>query len=267
MRALITGARGTVGQALQAVLRARGVEVVAWDRAAVAVDDYAAMHQFIKGVAPDVLFHLAIGSQPTGQANESWLVNYQWPSELAWITRELGVRMVFTSSVMVFTDDAVGPFTVDTPPDAATGYGYEKRQAEARVRAQNPDAVVVRLGWQIGERSGSNNMLDFFERQMRDAGRITASDRWYPACSFLLDTATALATLAAGAPGLYQINSNTGWTFFDIASALNVAHGGRWQVIATSDFVYDQRMRDERLAVPPLSARLPQLASVPPKLG
>ena len=151
MKAIITGARGTVGSALSNHLTAQGHQVVPWDRAVVPIDQYQPMDDFVRRERPDVLFHLAIASRSTGVANESWLVNYEWASELAWITRQLGVRFVFTSSVMVFSDNAKGPFTVDSKPDATKGYGYEKRIAEQRVFFQNPDAVVARLGWQIGD--------------------------------------------------------------------------------------------------------------------
>jgi dTDP-4-dehydrorhamnose reductase len=260
MKALVTGANGTVGAALRKALEARGAKVVAWDRSRVPVDQYAPMEEFVRATAPDVLFHLAIASRGTGKPNEPWLVNYEWPSELAWITRQLGVKFVFTSSVMVFTDNARGPFTMESQPDAAEGYGHQKRMAEQRVLSQNPNATVVRLGWQIGDAPGSNNMIDFFERQMKEHGAIRASTQWLPACSFLDDTAQALLKLSSSAPGLYMIDSNERWSFYEIATALNKQHGNHWRVRATSDFVYDQRMIDPRVNAPPLKARLKTLA-------
>ena len=259
MKVLMTGANGTVGTVLRKHLTSRGAEVVAWDRGEVPVDDYHAMEAFVRRVQPEVLFHLAIASQNTGRENESWLVNYHWSSELAWICRMLGIVFVFTSTVMVFSDNAPGPFTIDSPPDAREGYGYEKRRAEERVGYQNPDARVLRLGWQIGEAPGSNNMIDFFEQKMREDGKIAASTRWYPACSFLPDTAAALAKVAGMSPGLYQADSNRRWNFFEIATALNQRHGNRWDIVSTDDFVYDQRMIDPRLNLPALSERLPEL--------
>src|SRR5882724_2031503 len=106
MKAIITGANGTVGSALVKFLQSQGHWVVVWDRAAVPIDRYQPMEDFVRREKPDALFHLAIASRSTGVPNESWLVNYEWSSELAWVTRQLGLRFVFTSSVMVFTDDA-----------------------------------------------------------------------------------------------------------------------------------------------------------------
>jgi dTDP-4-dehydrorhamnose reductase len=131
--------------------------------------------------------------------------------------------------------------------------------AEARVFHQNPDAIVARLGWQIGEAPGTNNMIDLFEKQMTASGHINASRKWFPVCSFVRDSAAALSWLATAKPGLYQINSNTRWNFFEIASALNEKHGRRWNIVANDDFVFDQRMIDPRIQIPSLQASLKTL--------
>lgn len=259
MKALITGAHGTVGAALVRRLGARGHAVAAWDRQIVPIDDYHAMEAFVRAEAPDVLYHLAIASRPTGRPNEAWLVHYEWSSELSWIARVLGVKLVFASTVMVFSDQARGPFTRGSAPDAAEGYGYEKLRAEGRVRHQNPDAVIARLGWQIGEAPGSNNMIDFLATRARELGRVPASTRWYPATSFLDDTVDALIGLAEMPPDVYMLDANERWTFYDIASALSRRHGGAWSVVPTDDFIFDQRMRDERVPMRSLKTRLPDL--------
>lgn len=262
-KALITGANGTVGKALTQYLQAQSVEVVAWDRSEVSIDDYYVMENYVREVQPDALFHLAVPSSATGRPNESWFVNYEWTSELAWITNVLGVSFVFTSTVMVFTDSVNGPFTPSSQPNAEAGYGYEKRVAEERVFHQNPNAVVARLGWQIGTKTGSNNMVDYLSRQMSDNGAVRASTRWYPACSFLADTSAALYRLAQSKPGIYLVDSNDQWTFHDIATALQTEHGHDWKIVATEDFVQDQRMLDSRVGMPKLAERLPSLLGEP----
>lgn len=259
MKAIVTGANGTVGSRMCEDLERHGVEVVRWDRGSVPVDDYWAMEGFVRSVAPDVLFHLAIASRSTGRPNESWLINYEWTSELAWMTRQLGVRFVFSSTAMVFSNNARGPFTVDSEPEAPEGYGYEKRRAEERVFQQNPEARVARLGWQIDDRPSGNNMLAALETQMREKGRVEASTRWLPACSFLDDTVRALQALAWAEPGLYMLDANERWSYYEIVRALNERHGGHWNVEPTEHFVFDQRMMDDRVVLPSLKARLPGL--------
>lgn len=271
MKVLVTGLRGTVGRALEAQLRGDGHQVLGWDRAAVPIDRYEAMDRFVAGSGADAVVSLAIASQPTGRDREAWLVNHDWPSELAWICRQRRLRFVHTSTVMVFSQAAAGPFTLASVPDAAEGYGHEKRIAEARVFHQYPEAIVVRLGWQIGDAPGSNNMIDYLDRQARAHGeiaQIAASTRWLPACSFLPDTAAALARALTAPPGLYQLDSNERHTMFEIASALSAHHGGRWRIIPATEPAQDSRMIDPRLGIPPLTHRLPALAgasSLPPK--
>jgi dTDP-4-dehydrorhamnose reductase len=259
VKILVTGLHGTVGRALEAELRGNGHQVVGWDRAAVPIDRYNAMDRFVAETAPDAIVNLAIASQPTGRDRESWLVNHDWPSELAWICRQREIRFVHTSSVMVFSPAAVGPFTIESTPDAEHGYGYEKRLAEARVFYQNPQATVVRLGWQIGDAAGSNNMIDYFERQAREHGHVAASSRWWPACSFLPDTAAALARALSAPPGLYQLDGNERHTMWQIANALSEHHGRRWRIVEATEPNQDQRMIDPRLDIMPISSRLSAL--------
>ncbi len=259
MKAIVTGASGTLGKVLVNTLAQQGYEAIPWDRSRVPIDDYTSMMAFVSGHRPDVLFHLAIASQSTGRDNEQWLVNYEWPSELAWICKELGIRLVYTSTAMVFSDHNKGPHTLDSVPDAAEGYGYVKRMSEERVFYQNPDAIIARLGWQIGKAPGSNNMIDFFDKNMKEQGQVSCSTRWLPACSFLEDTALALLSLVNKEKGLYMIDANDHWNFFEIASALNALHGDIWNIVPNEDFIYDQRMIDDRVNIPLISTHLPHL--------
>ncbi|MCA9933546.1 MAG: sugar nucleotide-binding protein [Ardenticatenaceae bacterium] len=260
-KAMITGASGAVGSVLARFLQEQDWEVVAWDRTAVSLTDLPDIRSYLEFEFPDVLFHLATDSESTGIENESWVVNVAWSENLARLCRQLGIQFVFTSSVMVFTNDANGPFTVEAEPDAAEGYGYEKRTAEQRVLKVNPRAVIARLGWQIGDAPGSNNMIDFFARQMEEQGEIRASRQWYPATSFLADTAVSLTRLSNNGRGLYLVDANERWNFYEIATALNELHGRPWRIIPTDDFVYDQRMIDGRSHMPSLRKRLSTLPS------
>jgi dTDP-4-dehydrorhamnose reductase len=260
MKAVVTGATGAVGTALMKHLRERGDEAVAWDRAKTPIDDYHAMEAWLKEVAPDVLFHLAIASNPTGRENEGWLVNWHWPSELAWLARMLGFKMLYVSTVMVY-GDRPGPYTPNVAPRPNEGYGEFKRDAEQRVFSQNPGAIVARIGWQIGEAPGSNNMIDFLEKKQKEEGKISASTKWLPSTSFLPDTCDALARLGESAgPGLYLIDGNEKWNFAEIVRGLNAKHGGKWTIEETTDFVSDQRMLDPRPKTRPLSATLKSLS-------
>ncbi len=257
MRAIVTGARGTVGTALCRGLERAGHVALPWNRKDVPVGDAAAMERFLATSNADALFHLAVASKPTNLENEGWIVNEWWTRELARLCDVFAMKFLFTSTVMVYTDQARGPFGPDTVPDAAEGYGHGKLLAEGAASSASPNARIARLGWQIADAPGSNNMIDQLERQMSEDGAIRASTRWLPATSHVDDTAQALLAIASMPPGTYLVNSNRKWNFHRIVCALNDLHGGRWKVEPTDDFVYDQRMIDERVPVRPLEKWLP----------
>lgn len=256
MKIMVTGSHGTIGSALVKYLTEKGHEVEGWDRKKVGFMDYWAMENYLKEHKVQALYHLAVPSQPSGLTNESWLVNYQWTSELAWITKVLQIDFIFISTVMVFSSSKTGPFSIQAKADAGDGYGMEKRLAEDRVFYQNPKAKVIRLGWQIGSGPGTNTMVDFIETKMKSEGLVACSTQWLPACSFLEDTVQVLESLLQKAPGLYHFDSNEKWNFYQIVFALNQLHGKKWRITATDNFVFDQRMVDERLPKHSLKDRL-----------
>lgn len=259
MRVLMTGSNGTVGRALGAALSDDGHEVVGWDRGEAAAWDGEAGQRLVERVRPDVVVHLAVASSPTGREGEGREVSVGWTVRLATLCREVGARFVFTSTAMVFTDGAAGPFTVDSEPDAVEGYGGEKAEAERLVAAANGEALVVRLGWQIGESAGSNNIVDYLETRQREEGVVRASREWKPSAAFLGDTAAALAGLVeSDARGVRMIEGNrAGHSFYEIARALSERrHGGKYVIEATDDFVFDQRMLDDRVGCGQVGERL-----------
>lgn len=263
MNVLITGRTGTLGPVLAAYLQEQGHHPIGWDRGSASPLDLAEHAAYIDSIEPDALFHLGIAAQSTGADNEGWRVNVEWSEHLARLAAERDIPFVFTSTALVFNNDVSGPFTPESRPNADEGYGQDKRIAEERVRAANPNARIVRLGWQIGDKPEGNNMLAFAEQKQREWGSIGASTRWYPACSFLTETARALVRTLDMPPGTYMADSNRGHTFYEILCALRQHFGFDWQVHPKEDYIYDQRLIDPRLVLSPLTDRLPTLRPLP----
>lgn len=244
MKAIITGMNGTVAPVVAATLKRHGIESVAWDRSKVSTDNEAEMRAFIESVRPDYFLHIGMGP-------------VEWAASLAKLCGEYEIPFLFTSTVSVFSDNVTGPITPDTPPDAEDEYGAYKRACEQAVARANPGAQIVRLGWQIGDAAGSNNMMDFFETEMEQKGAIVASVHWYPSCSFLEDTADALFhILTKRGPGLYQLNGNTSYSLYDIASALAEHHDRPWRIERADEPKRDNRMVDTNSRIEPITKRL-----------
>lgn len=259
MRLLITGTGGTVGSAVRLAAARAGHTAIAWDRTRAEPSAVAAGARLLDEERPDAILALAVPSQPTGVAGESWLVNGAWPARLARAAARRKIPFVYTSTVMVYTDRQPGPYTPATIPAPSGVYGAEKLAGERAVTGANPRAIVARLGWQIGVAPGGNHMYDHLERQFLETGVVRASARWLPACSFVEDTAAELLRLVEADPGTYLLDGNRGWSFLEIARAIDAEHGRRWRIEEDSAYVHDQRMQDARTRTASLRDRLHEL--------
>lgn len=257
MRALITGANGTVGKELRRFLEFQGAEVYIWDREKVPIFEYHIMEEFIQKINPDVIYHLAIASTLTGVGNETWRANYEWPSELAWICRIHQIKFVFTSTYEIFSDYNIGPFSLDTKPDAFEGFGFEKRMAEERVVYQNPQSIVIRLPWQISNESNKKGMISYLDKEMEEYDRIVASENYYPCCSFLDDTVKEIYRISTEfQSGKFMIDANDGLNFYEIVNTLNTIYNKGWKIVKNNDYRYNQRMVDSNCKLESLSRTL-----------
>lgn len=246
MRVIITGMNGTVAPALAARLRADGDEVIAWDRVADPPVTEAATRAFIDRHAPEWVCHVATGD----------------PAWAGWIARSCaasGIGLLWTGSVSVFGDRHRAPYSIDMEPDATDDYGRYKIECERRVLTANPRAIAARLGWQIGETPGSNNMVDYLTKLAREhGGKVEVSRRWIPSAAILKDSAEAMRGLMRfGVAGLYHLEGNiAGLSMFEIATRLNRRLGVGWAVVPADEPVRDNRMSDDRIAMGQVTDRL-----------
>ncbi len=252
MRLLITGLNGSLAPKVAAQARSGGFEVVGWDRRAVSPDDSQAVASWLAEQRLDAIAHLAFGPE-------------SFAAQLARHAAEHGIPFLFTSTAMVFHHEPDGPHHVADPRTAKDDYGRYKIRCEDAVRASNPAACIVRLGWQIDPTPSGNNMLAALDAQQAREGGIKVSTRWRPACSFMADTAAAiLSLLSARATTTIHLDSNAreGHSFAAIVHALRRTYGrAHWGVRPTLDYAHDQRLLDQAALLPNLSVRLPALLS------
>ena len=240
MRVIVTGSHGAVAPYVIGELRSRGHDVVVFDREKVDINSYDEIYNFIKKNRVDQFFHIATGP-------------LEWLEYIVIACQQLNVKVIYTSSVSVFSEQGTGPYTVDSIPDATDDYGMYKRKGEEIVK-KNPNNLIVRLGWQIGYRKGSNNMMDFLIRQEEEKGYIEASDTWYPSCSFIMDTAKTLVDLARNRTGLYLLNANKKFSFYHICRGLAHVFGYQWDIREVNNITRDDRMYDQRVKIKNINA-------------
>lgn len=252
---VVLGASGTVGRAMVRFLGDNhSIEVHAWNRRESPLEDFSQVRAKLMELNPSYVFNFALA--PESHANPN-VINVELPSFLNALTREVGFRLIHTSSVLVFKDGTPGPFFPETPPNADEGYGLAKRRAEETLVSRRGNAIVFRIGWQIAHEIGSNNMVDFLETSSK-RGPIRASHLWFPSCSFVDDTVATIWNARDFPEPLYQVNANTELSFFDIVRSLQRLPAYRnWNVTRDDTLDFNQIMIDPRLPKLPFLLRYP----------
>ena len=247
MKWLITGLGGTLAPVLAREAEGQGVEVIGWNREEVPPDDIAASQAWLKAAQPDAIAHLGMGSP-------------EWAGRLAAYAARHDLPFVFTSTAMVFHHEPDGPHATHHTRTAQDGYGQYKIACEDAVREAHAGASIARIGWQIDPTQPGNNMLMALDQWQASQGRVAASRRWKPACSFMVDTAQALADLLRQpVGGVVHLDSNAeeGHSFLDIVLALQARFDRpHWLVQPQDDYVHDQRLVGGEMRLASLSRQM-----------
>ena len=158
MKALLTGAEGQVGRALQQSCPA-GVTVVALARRDLDITDAQVVADYVRRHRPDVVINAAAYTAVDRAESEPRLaerVNAQGPHHIARAAQEVGARLVHVSTDFVFDGLASVPYRPESPTNPLNAYGLTKRHGEEAVARVLPDdSVVLRTAW-VYSATGSN---------------------------------------------------------------------------------------------------------------
>ncbi|HET8600743.1 MAG TPA: NAD-dependent epimerase/dehydratase family protein [Segeticoccus sp.] len=200
MKALITGSTGFIGGHLTAQLGELGwdVQPLALRGHEVDVRDAEAVHECMRNVRPDVVFHLAGISGPMVAPSDPGLVaavNCGGTVNVFEAARESGAsRVVYASSVSGF--DGGSP----NCPEPLTVYGASKRFGEAALRAQMGVDILhtsARIGSVYGRGRQTLDTLDNMILQARRDGLVSYAPHGKVPLIHIADLAAALAALGS----------------------------------------------------------------------
>jgi dTDP-4-dehydrorhamnose reductase len=218
---LVTGARGTLAQAIARACRERALACVALDRQALDVADPRSVEAAIVEHRPWAVVNCAGFVRVDDAERERdacWRENVCAPALLADACSAHGIALATFSSDLVFGDaDGPRPFVEHDPVDPRNVYGASKAEAEQRVLARMPEALVVRTGAFFGPWD-QWNFLTIALREL-GAGRpfpaladVTVSPTYVPE----LADAT-LDLLVDGERGVWHLASAGALTWHDFA--------------------------------------------------
>jgi dTDP-4-dehydrorhamnose reductase len=218
MKALITGADGQLGTALQRVAPADAA-ITAVDREALDITDAAAVQAFVAEHAPDVIFNAAAYTAvDRAESDEAAAeaVNATAVGHLSEAAASVGARLVHVSTDFVF-DGLLGvPYHPDERPAPVSVYGRTKRAGEWQAGG---NALIVRTSWVYAPTGG--NFVRTMLRLMaeRDEVRVVADQVGTP--TYAPDLAAALWALAAqDHNGIYHYSDSGVASWYDFAVAI-----------------------------------------------
>ncbi|HVF66991.1 MAG TPA: family 1 glycosylhydrolase [Pyrinomonadaceae bacterium] len=176
---LLTGATGTLGRALARACRARAIPFKLLTRAEMDIADASSVNAVLDEASPWAVVNAAgyVRVDDAESDRERCMrENAEGPALLAEACAARGVSLVTFSSDLVFDgaspdayleSDAVSPLNV---------YGRSKAEAEARVLASHPSALVVRTSAFFGPRDEYNFVTLALRSLARGRGFAAASD-------------------------------------------------------------------------------------------
>jgi dTDP-4-dehydrorhamnose reductase len=148
VRLHVTGATGYLGREL---VRLRpGASTLRVD-----VRHARAVLELFERVRPDVVIHTAYRQDGEG----AWSVTVDGAENVARGAATVGARLVHLSTDVVFDGRKGAPYVEHDPPSPVTEYGRAKAEAERRVAAAHPGALLVRTSLIYGGAEPSKHEL------------------------------------------------------------------------------------------------------------
>ncbi|WP_205481204.1 family 1 glycosylhydrolase [Sphingomonas arenae] len=205
---LITGATGTLGQAFGRICHHRGLAHVVTDRQAMDITDAASIEAALDRLQPWAVINTAgfvRVPEAEHQPDDCFRINTTGAELLAAACHKRGIPFVTFSSDLVFDGKLGRPYVEPDPTSPACVYGESKAQAEDRVMAMDPQALIVRTSAFFGPWDRFNFLWGTLDRLTRGE-EVHASDNAVVSPTYVPDLVHAtLDLLLDGETGLWHL--------------------------------------------------------------
>jgi len=259
MRVLVTGREGQVVRALlERGAAVPGLELIAAGRPELDLAVPGSAAAAVRRIEPEVVISAAAYTAVDQAEDEPELaerVNGEAPGELAGAAREVGARIIHLSTDYVFDGRKPEPYREDDPTGPIGAYGRSKLLGEERVRAANPDHLILRTAW-VYSPWGKNFVKTMMAlARTRDEVNVVADQQGNPTSA--LDIADGLLAILAN----WQAGGPTG-----LEGTFHLAGSGQthWCGLAAHVFAECERLGEATArACPIATADFPTKAARP----
>lgn len=190
---VIVGSGGRLGAALLREWRARGVQVLGFNRELLDLGDLPAIRERLEPLDFDVLVNCAALTNVDRcerEPEEAQRINSQAPATLADICARKKARLIHISTDYVFDGTQRRPYEEDDEPNPISHYGESKLSGERCVQAVSDRHLVVRVSWVFGPDRAS--FVDQILHRAQEHDRVEAIADKVSVPTYTLDAARLL---------------------------------------------------------------------------
>jgi len=204
---LITGARGTLGRAYARLCEIRGIAYKLLSRSDMDIADPASVEATLQKWQPWAVINTAgYVRVDEGESDERlWRENVDGPAVLAAACARHGIRLMSFSSDLVFDGGKSAPYVETDKPRPLCAYGRSKHEAEVKVLAASPEALVIRTAAFFGPWDQHNFVTLALEAMRRGETWRAAEDQWVSPTYVPDLVKTSLDMLIDGESGLVHL--------------------------------------------------------------
>ena len=152
-KALVTGAKGMLGQDLCPILEDNGYTVIETDVDNLDITNAKMVSEVLNSEKPDIVVHCAAYTN-VDKAEEDLktaeLINYTGTENLAKTCSEVGAVLVYISTDYVFAGNGTEPYKAEDKTAPLNNYGLTKWQGEEAVRKYCKKYFITRTSWLYG---------------------------------------------------------------------------------------------------------------------
>jgi dTDP-4-dehydrorhamnose reductase len=226
---LITGASGTLGQALARACELRGLDHVLTSRKTCAVDNPRSISQALDTYEPWAVINAAGWvrvDDAEGEREACFRANADGAALLAQACAERGLRYAVFSSDLVFDGQKNDAYLEDDAPKPLNVYGASKAAAEERVLKALPEALVIRSA-AFFQPFDAHNFAVWIERELRAGRPVKAAEGYVVTPTFVPDLVHAsLDLLIDEESGVWHLTNQEPVSWFDfgrrVAETMNL---------------------------------------------
>jgi dTDP-4-dehydrorhamnose reductase len=217
---LLTGATGTLGRAFARACRARAISYQLLTRGEMDIADETSVASALEEFQPWAIINAAGYVRVDDAEREPEVCrreNTDGPAVLAEASAARGIALVTFSSDLVFDGSMRRPYVERDAPAPLGVYGRSKLEAEARVLAANPSALVVRTSAFFGPHD-EYNFVTVALRALSEGRRFEAACDSVVSPTYVPDlTGVCLDLLIDGERGVWHLSNQDALSWAELA--------------------------------------------------